>query len=248
MDPDTSAVPLLPISLVERLFDQIQNAPFFIKDRALRYVGANHAMVLLCGATSREELIGKTAHDFFPREFALRYEVLDQRVLSSAKPIKDRLDLSIRAKTSPLWLLFTRWPIHGPNGHIVGVAASSRSLDTPLGHHPRFAALAKVVSEMQSNYPEPLRVGHLAEKAGVSQSQLHRDFVSIFKMSPHHYLAKIRLVAAMEMLHSNTSIAAIAQACGYSDQAAFSRRFRAAVGVSPGEFRRSARDASMPLE
>ncbi|MEZ5971002.1 MAG: AraC family transcriptional regulator [Hyphomonadaceae bacterium] len=244
--PLEPAVPTLTITLVEHLFDQIPNAPFFIKDRDLRYIGANDAMVSLCGAASREHLIGKTAHDFFPRDFALRYEALDRQVLSSDKPIKDRLDLSIRAKASPHWLLFTRWPVHDASGQVAGVAASSRSLETPLGHHPRYEGLAEVVSEMQRNYAEPLRIGDLAAKAGVSQSQLQRDFVALFKMSPHHYLARLRLLAAMDMLRTKASVAMVAQACGYSDQAAFSRRFRSAVGVSPGEFRRSAREALAP--
>lgn len=231
----------ISLSLVEHLFDQIPTAPFFIKDRALRYLAANQAMAQLCGVTNREAMIGKQASDFFPAAFAQRYEALDRRVLESGKPIKDRLELSLHARARPQWLLYTRWPVHDEDGAITGVAASARTLDTPLGHHPRYEGIAAVVAEMQNQYAEPLRIADLAVRAGVSASQLQRDFIAIFNLSPQHYLAKLRLDAAMDLLRSDATIAEIAQASGYSDQGAFSRRFRTAVGVSPSEYRRSAK-------
>jgi len=48
----------------------------------------------------------------------------------------------------------------------------------------------------------------------------------------------VRIQAAMHRLHGPGSIAAIAQACGFSDQSAFTRRFVALVGMTPGEYRR----------
>jgi len=48
------------------------------------------------------------------------------------------------------------------------------------------------------------------------------------------------LEAALQRLHqSDASIAAIASECGYSDQSAFTRRFRQTIGFSPSEYRRS---------
>jgi AraC-like DNA-binding protein len=42
---------------------------------------------------------------------------------------------------------------------------------------------------------------------------------------------------AMHLLHGNDSIASIGQACGFSDQSAFTRKFKAEAGVSPRAYR-----------
>jgi AraC-like DNA-binding protein len=68
--------------------------------------------------------------------------------------------------------------------------------------------------------------------------QLERDFIKLIGMSPRRYLTRLRMEAAVELLErSNDPILKVADACGYSDQSAFTRRFRAAVGMSPSEYR-----------
>jgi AraC-like DNA-binding protein len=42
---------------------------------------------------------------------------------------------------------------------------------------------------------------------------------------------------AMHLLHGNESIACIGQACGFSDQSAFTRKFKAETGFSPRAYR-----------
>ena len=50
---------------------------------------------------------------------------------------------------------------------------------------------------------------------------------------------KVRIDAACERLSlSGEPIAQIALACGYSDQSAFSRQFKQAVGISPLAYRK----------
>jgi AraC-like DNA-binding protein len=42
-------------------------------------------------------------------------------------------------------------------------------------------------------------------------------------------------------MNSNKSLGHIAQICGFTDEAYFSRRFRKAHGLPPGQFRREQR-------
>ena len=42
---------------------------------------------------------------------------------------------------------------------------------------------------------------------------------------------------AMHLLHGDDSIACIGQACGFSDQSAFTRKFKAETGFSPRAYR-----------
>ena len=68
-------------------------------------------------------------------------------------------------------------------------------------------------------------------------SQLERQFRRVFQITPQQMLTKLRIEAAMRMLHGNDSIAAIGQACGFSDQSAFARQFKATVGMPPRDYR-----------
>lgn len=65
----------------------IQNLPtsVFLKDaEELKYVLWNQASEVLYGY-SRDEVMGKTAHDFFPREQASRFDEQDREALASGK-------------------------------------------------------------------------------------------------------------------------------------------------------------------
>lgn len=231
----------LALCLVESLFDHLPRSPFFVKDCALRYVGANKAMLALCGVRDRGQLVGRTAGDFFPEPTRMRYEALDRRVMSTRTPITDQLDLSVRARGRPIWLLFARWPVLTATDEVAGVAAIARNLDAPDRRHPNYDRLAQIVEYMQANLHERLAIADLARQSRISPSQLKRDFVGLFGVAPQRYLTKIRLDAALTMLKGDEPIADIAQACGYADQSAFTRRFKHALGISPSEYRREHR-------
>ena len=54
-----------------------------------------------------------------------------------------------------------------------------------------------------------------------------------------------RVERAKQLLQAGTdlSLAEVAARAGFSDQSQFSRHFKRVVGVAPGQFRRSARNA-----
>jgi AraC-like DNA-binding protein len=41
----------------------------------------------------------------------------------------------------------------------------------------------------------------------------------------------------MRLLHGDDSIASIGQHCGFADQSAFARQFKATVGMTPRDYR-----------
>ena len=80
----------------------------------------------------------------------------------------------------------------------------------------------------------------LARAAGYSRFHFSRLFVSSQGITPAAYVADLRIRAAAALLHDSTlPIATVAARCGFNDATYFSRAFRQAVGVSPGEFRSS---------
>ncbi len=82
-------------------------------------------------------------------------------------------------------------------------------------------------------------VGEVVGASGYS----HRHFLSLFRkevgLAPKVHLRVLRFQGAVAALAAGrpTSLAAIAQAAGYADQAHLTREFRDISGVTPGRFR-----------
>ena len=62
-------------------------------------------------------------------------------------------------------------------------------------------------------------------------------------LSPHQYVIARRVERARELLNARTdlSLAEVAACAGFSDQSQFCHHFKRLVGVTPGQFRMSAR-------
>ncbi len=226
------------VSLASSLFERLDDCPFFIKDAGLRYVAANPAMARLCGVKDAAALIGNRASAFFPSLVAARYEALDSQVLASGEPLTDRLDLAAAGRGAGAWLLFSRHPLRGDDGSIIGVAASARRLAAAEARQPIYARLAQAVARLEARPAAALDLEQLAGLVGVSPSQLERDFRSAFGMSPMRFLHKLRIDRALPLIRDGQSIAEVAQAVGYTDQSAFTRRFGLEMGWTASEWRR----------
>jgi PAS domain S-box-containing protein len=235
---ESPSISFLTIELIERFMNQLPSIPFCVKDRELRFIRVNTAMLKLAGAQSAQEMLGRTSRDFFREESWRRYEAEDRRVLETGQPITDQLLRSLRRDGTATWIMFGRWPVTGANGEIVGVCAIARNLSAPDRRSTSLGRVAPIIEHIQNNFAAPIDVAEFAKRAGISVSQLDRDFVSLFGLSPIKYQKKIRFERAQEMLLStDLSVAEIAHACGYADQSIFTRNFRNAVGLSPRAYR-----------
>ncbi len=76
-------------------------------------------------------------------------------------------------------------------------------------------------------------LGEMASIAGLSQFHLARYFKAAFGQAPISYHRDLRLARAAEMLRGGQSVAAAAEATGYSDQVALSHAFRRRYGAPP---------------
>jgi AraC family transcriptional regulator len=86
-----------------------------------------------------------------------------------------------------------------------------------------------------------LRLTTLADECGLSVSHFARSFRRTFGTSAHRYLIFQRVEMAKTLLStSDDSLSEVALEAGFSDQAAFSRTFKALVGTSPGHWKREA--------
>lgn len=86
---------------------------------------------------------------------------------------------------------------------------------------------------------ESCSVADAARFCGISREYLHRQIKRWTGMGPQHYFRVIRLNRARTLLLQGETISATSQACGFADQAHFTRWFRRAFGYSPGDLQLS---------
>ena len=98
----------------------------------------------------------------------------------------------------------------------------------------------RVLDYVAEHYARPISVDELAGEAGLSASHFSRLFKETIGLSPHRYVMDYRVERARDLLADpDLPLAAIANRCGFADQAHFSRTFKQLEGVSPGAFRGS---------
>jgi len=220
---------------LEPLFDALPDVVFFVKDTAGRYTHANLTLVRRLGLKQRSDVIGKGVTELFPATMGGSYDAQDKRVLTG-EIIENQLEVHIFANRTPGWCLTCKRPLV-TRGKVSGLVGISRDLGIPDGKHPIYDRLKRVLAYMQDNYAEGVRVQVLAELAGFSIAQLERHFRRVFQLTPQQVLTKLRIEAAMRLLHDNDTVASISMACGFVDQSAFARQFKATVGMTPRSYR-----------
>lgn len=97
---------------------------------------------------------------------------------------------------------------------------------------------------VEAHLDAPIRIETLAETARLSTRYFFRAFRGSFGMAPHAYVMRRRIDRAKQLLIAgDEALAGIAAACGFADQAHFSRVFARCAGVPPGTWRRLRRSA-----
>lgn len=230
------------LEATETLFNAIGDVLFLVKDRSRRYVAANEAFVRRAGLRHRDELIGRTARDVFPAILAAGYEQQDDEVFSKGVTVQDRLEMITQPNGGVDWFVSQKVPVKSARGEIIAIAGISRDLDTPATRGSELGALAGVLDTLHRDCAKPLRIEKLAQESGMSWSQFQRRVRAITGLTPRQLLTKSRIEAAAQALRTtDVALSDIAFDCGFYDQAAFSRQFRAATGLTPGEYRREVR-------
>jgi AraC-like DNA-binding protein len=224
-------------TLLEPVFDTMLDVVFFVKDNEARYVLANRTLAARCGFKDSRALLGKTAEQVFPTRFGRIYTAQDKAILASGNKLIEQLELHLYPGRQPGWCMTTKLPLRDAQGKVMGVAGISRDLQAPEGSHPAYQRLAVVARHIQENYAGPLQLPLLAKQAHMSVAQIERYFHKIFHLTPRQMLIKARLDAASGLLAGDASITDIATLCGYNDHSAFTRQFKATVGMTPSQYR-----------
>ncbi|MBD3314386.1 MAG: PAS domain S-box protein, partial [Chitinivibrionales bacterium] len=110
-------------TLIDNLPDHI-----FVKDSLGRYVIDNRAHALFLGAKRAEEVIGKTAGDFFPKELADKYYADDMAIIRSGHPQVNLEEPTLNRIGKERWISTTKIPLRDDEGRIRRLVCISRDV------------------------------------------------------------------------------------------------------------------------
>jgi AraC family transcriptional regulator len=129
--------------------------------------------------------------------------------------------------------------------HLIrNMSAPRRSALRADGALPR-ARLRAVTEYIEEHIDRGLTLQQMAAVAHLSAYHFARQFKAATGLAPHQYVVARRVERAQQLLRegNDLSLAEVAAEAGFSDQSQFSNHFKRQLGMTPGQFRRSARNA-----
>jgi AraC family transcriptional regulator len=134
-------------------------------------------------------------------------------------------------------------------GVLLALCATAPLPDLPAPpEHPALATALDHVRDAWAGAMRPFTLGEVAAVAGVSKEHLSRLFRERYGTGMITALEVVRLERAETLLaRSNLRVAQIAATTGFDDPLYFSKRFRAAYGSSPRQYRQRGSRTSLAL-
>lgn len=158
---------------------------------------------------------------------------IDQRIEALCQLLMDETE--DRCPRGPLYF--------EPLAHALAVSV----LDTLREQHHRKARAAAVppgvrraLQYLETDFTNELTLDQLADRVQMSRSHFALNFRQLTGQTPHQYLLRVRLNHARKLMTQTNpalSLAEIAAASGFCDQAHLNRHFRRFFGTTPAAFR-----------
>jgi AraC-like DNA-binding protein len=125
---------------------------------------------------------------------------------------------------------------------LIGREILYRLLTGPHGAALRYMAVAdshlnqvsRAIATIRASFNQPLRIGDIANAAGMSPSSLHEHFKAVTRMTPLEYQKQLRLQEARRlMLSAGTTASSAGFAVGYESPSQFNREYARLFGAPP---------------
>ena len=114
-------------NLLRTLIDSLPER-IYAKDSEGRFTLKNLANSRQLGATSTDEVIGKTDFDYYPGAIAEKYTADDQAVISSGQALIDREEPFVDADGTRGWMLTTKVPLRDVQGKVIGLVGIGQDI------------------------------------------------------------------------------------------------------------------------
>ncbi len=222
---------------IARLFDFIEDVQFWIKDASGRYQRVNRGFLLNYSLQQESEVVGKTDYDLSPRHLADQFRMDDEAVLEG-KSIINRIELVGRFDKTANWSLTTKIRLLSEANAVIGTAGISRALPEAMAMEFPFKEIGRVIGLIQREVHRDISNAELAAEAHLSLSAFERRFRRYFQTSPQQYIKRVRITKACHaLIYTDKCFIEIALESGFCDQSYFTKEFRRAVKLTPGQYR-----------
>ena len=225
------------VQVLMPLINGLPNITFFIKNLKAEYVLANQNLLVRSGLQSSSELLGKTAAEVFSSDIGMGFTAQDMQVMKGS-PLYHHLELHLYQSALLGWCMATKIPLKNHHGEVLGMVGMAVDLQDDRFNRPNInSKLSKVEQCISQKFDTSIKISELAQIAGLSISQLNRQFKNIFHLTPLQLIQKKRLDYAIELLAQGLSVTEVSVRCGYTDHSAFGRKFKELTAVSPRQFK-----------
>ena len=220
------------------LFATLPMIAFLAKDKDSRFVCANARTLKIFNLEHEWQMLGKMDRDFFPRELAASFVDEDRRVMRTGKT-RTYYSQMVPDISGPLnWYVVSVSPLRDARGRICGVALVLYDMHEVGGVAQPFQQLEPALRHLHTRFRETIETKQLAALTHLSERQFTRLFHKLLGEPPMRYLIRQRIRAAcQDLIATNHTAGAIALECGFYDQSAFTRAFRAQTGLTPAAYR-----------
>ena len=167
----------------------------------------------------------------------------DLKVIETGEPMLEIVEIFMTPQGIPGWFLTNKLPVVAITGDVIGVMGTIQSYEGALSESTSpDASLAPALRYVGENFNREIPIPDLARRCDLSVRQFERKFKQHLKTTPQQFVIKTRVYAACDDLRrSRRSLASIATAMGFYDQAAFTRHFRKHMGMTPMQYRKQFR-------
>lgn len=114
-------------NLLRTLFDTIPDY-VYVKDTGSRFLATNMAHVEALGASSLEQVIGKTDFDFYPHKMAEQFRAHDLKVVQTGEPLVNYEEKYIDGLDRSRWVVTSKMPLRDSSGSIIGLVGIGREI------------------------------------------------------------------------------------------------------------------------
>lgn len=129
-------------NLLRTLIDNIPD-PIYIKDKSAKKIISNIADLSFFNFKSEKEVIGKTDLDLFSTEAAKKSYADDLLVLSTLKPIYNKLEYPTNSKQQKRVISTTKIPLFNDKGEIIGLLGIGRDITDDRENRNKLNQLSK---------------------------------------------------------------------------------------------------------
>jgi len=114
-------------NLLRTIVDNIPD-PIYFKDLQGRKTLLNLAEARILGATSIEDVVGKTDAEFYSPEILKNTEAEDHEVIVTGKAVVNRESVLVTPTGEKKWLIGNKIPQRDPEGNVIGIVGISHDI------------------------------------------------------------------------------------------------------------------------